>query len=257
MLREKRNVSRLSRIIMEDHNRTIMPRSRPLPTTLQLSLMLTRPRRMKMDTYSKLMKRETRPGASISQVAGPVSTTQVNHLSKRLNCSQMVPWWIEIRTRLRYLQGVASSPCILRALACPDKASNHTKSRLINSITIWVMRKWKSTQVRLRSEMLFNIRAIAIMLDKIRAPKVWYLNTPTKIPMFNHSRSWTNQQRTPTLMAVKTLKSHLTRGLSCTYLAHYLVYQLRIHGVTALRPCGFTWKISWVTNLSSMHIATS
>ena len=92
MLREKRNVSRLSRIIMVDHNKTIMPRSPQLPTTLQLSLMPIRLRRMKMDTYSKLMKRETRPGASISQVAGPVSTTQVNHPSKRLNCSQMVPW---------------------------------------------------------------------------------------------------------------------------------------------------------------------
>ena len=92
MLREKRNVLRLSRTIMEDH-RTIMPRSQQLQTTtLTLSLMLTLPRKMKMDTYSKLMRPETRPGANTSRVADPDSTTLVNHLFKRLSCSQKVHW---------------------------------------------------------------------------------------------------------------------------------------------------------------------
>lgn len=92
MLREKRNVLRLSRTIMEDHQ-TIMPRSQQLQTTtLTLSLMLTLPRKMKMDTYSKLMRLGTRPGANTSRVAALDSTMQVNHLFKRLSCSQKAHW---------------------------------------------------------------------------------------------------------------------------------------------------------------------
>ena len=91
-LHVKRNVLRLSRTIMEDHQ-IIMPRSQQQQTTtLTLFLMLTRLRRMKMVTYSKLMRPETRPGANISRVADLDSTTEVSHLFKRLSYSQMAPW---------------------------------------------------------------------------------------------------------------------------------------------------------------------
>ena len=91
-LHEKRNVSRLSRTIMEDHQ-IIMPRSRQQQTTtLTQFLMLTRPKRMKMVTYSKLMRPEIRPGANISRVAGLDSNTEVSHLFRRLSFSQMAPW---------------------------------------------------------------------------------------------------------------------------------------------------------------------
>ena len=92
MLHEKRNVLRLSRTIMEDHQ-IIMPRSQQQQTTtLTLFLMLTRPRRMKMVTYNKLMRPETRLGANISRVAALDSTTEVSHLYKRLSYNQMAPW---------------------------------------------------------------------------------------------------------------------------------------------------------------------
>ena len=91
-LHVKRNVLRLSRTIMEDHQ-IIMPRSQQQQTTtLTLFLMLTRPRRMKMVTYSKLMRPETRPGANISRVAALDSTTEVSHLFRRLSYNQMAPW---------------------------------------------------------------------------------------------------------------------------------------------------------------------
>ena len=135
MLHEKRNVLRLSRTIMEDHQ-IIMPRSQQQQTTtLTLSLMLIRLKRMKMDTYSKSTRQGIRPEANISRVVDPVSTTQASHLFKRLSCSRMAPWLTETKTHLKCLQEV-NSLCILKAHACLDKASNHTKSRLINSITI-------------------------------------------------------------------------------------------------------------------------
>ena len=91
-LHVKRNVLRLSRTIMEDHQ-IIMPRSQQQQTTtLTLFLMLTRPRRMKMVTYSKLMRPEIRLGANISRVAALDSTTEVSHLYKRLSYNQMAPW---------------------------------------------------------------------------------------------------------------------------------------------------------------------